>query len=258
MRQALGPPTQVIDGLDGAFDYGRTGFEAPGTVLSAEDAALERFPDIARDLRLANVRWLLSFDDVPVGDRARLVAQVPVLGADLHLYALTEPIARVFWVPRCESAPTAAAAHVRVREETFDPRRAVVIDGGPCDAMAVGDSERPARVELHREGPHDVTVEANTPPGFIVVIESYHPAWRAELDGSAVPLRRANARYWAVATPGGARRFRFRLHPGWPRPAFACAALGVLLALAVIGIDRRRRSSSATCAPLAARPDSAS
>jgi len=256
MRQSLTPPTQVIDRLDGAFDVARTGWEPVGSTLPPDVLHPDRLPDIYRELRLAGVGFVLSFEplvaDPPLAD---LVGEARLAGVlrPLRLYALRDALPRAFWVPRCES-DLAAAAGVRARAAGFDPRQSVVIEGdGPCGPSS-GDASARARVELRRLGPHHVRVEADTPPGWLVVLERYHRNWRARYGSDDVRLFKANGQFWAVATRGGARTVELSYEPVWLPGALTAAGLGLLatvsLSLAPLVMRRARdrpRSARAFC-----------
>jgi hypothetical protein len=240
MRQSLAPPTHVLDGLDGAFDVARTGWEPAGSTLADADLFPARFPDIQPDLRLAGVRWVLSFEPLPGVSFADLVGEAPVEGgAGLKLYALRDPLPRAFWVPASEIAASDDAARARAREASFDPLRSVVLEGAPASPTPAPAPPAPSRVSFQQVDPHQVRVEADTPPGYIVVLVGQHDAWRAQAGGAATPLWRANGRYWAVATPGGPLTFTFRFQPPWRGWALGSAGIGVLAALALLRLDAR-------------------
>jgi hypothetical protein len=62
---------------------------------------------------------------------------------------------------------------------------------------------------------HAVRIAASTPPGFVVILDGFHPDWKAEAASGPVPLLRADGRYRAVPTPGGERTFTLRYEPWW-------------------------------------------
>jgi hypothetical protein len=197
---------------------------------------------------------MLSFEPLPEDARlAELVAESRVEGTSrpLKLYSLRDHLPRAFWVPGFESASDLAAAQARVREADFDPLQSVVIEGVPSAAPPIGPAAE-ARVSFRRLDPHQVVVEADTPSGFIVVIEGHSDGWRVESSGRPVRLWRANGRYWAVATPGGARRFAFRFQPAWRGWALACAGLGVLAATAVLMVREPHARGGSQCPMVAA------
>jgi len=204
-RQSLLPRTHVLDGLEGAGDLDRMGLAPRGATLGVAERSPARYREIHDRLRRANVRWVLAFHPLPADlVRERGEADLPGVREPLRLYELREPLPRAFWVPRLEEDVRAASdARIRVAYRPIDP--------------------------------HTVRLEAETPPGFIVVLDGHHPDWEAEDRSGPVSVKRALGRYRALATPGGARSFVLRYRPRWREPALVATLLGasgvVLLAL---------------------------
>jgi hypothetical protein len=66
------------------------------------------------------------------------------------------------------------------------------------------------------------------PPGFVVVLDGYEPAWTAEDRSGPVGLSRVFGRYRALPTPGGEQVFTLRFRPAWVRWGRALLAVGLL------------------------------
>ncbi len=199
-RQALMPRTQVLDGLEGAFDIDRMGLAPRGSTLAVAEASPAHFREHADRLRQANVRWVLSFHALPedlVSPRDEI--RLDEVGESLRLYELRDPLPRAFFAPSLEPPPRAGAGTVVY--EAVDP--------------------------------HTVALEASTPAGFVLILDGHHPDWTAEDASGPVPLLRAAGRYRAVPTAGGNRRITLRYRPRWRSPALALAALGALGSLAL-------------------------
>jgi hypothetical protein len=199
-RQSLMPRTQVLDGLEGAFDIDRMGIAPEGSTLTVGEASPALFRQHHGRLRQANVRWVLSFHPLP-DDLVALRDEIHFeeVREALRLYELRDPLPRAFFV-RSLDAP--------LRPE-------------------------PGRVVYEAEGPHTVVVRASTPAGFVLILDGHHPDWTAEDGSGPVPLLRAGARHRAVPTAGGDRQVTLRYRPRWRAPALALAALGALGALAL-------------------------
>jgi hypothetical protein len=81
---------------------------------------------------------------------------------------------------------------------------------------------------------HTVRIHARTPPGFVIVLDGYHPDWTAQDESrSPVPVLRANGRYRAIPTDGGVHVFTLRYRPRWRGPALAALAAGLVAAVAL-------------------------
>ena len=68
-RQALLPRSHVLDGLDGAFDEDRVGWAPAGSTLDPRERIPSLFPGHYARLRLAAVRYAISFRPLPGGWR---------------------------------------------------------------------------------------------------------------------------------------------------------------------------------------------
>jgi hypothetical protein len=243
-RQTLLPRTHVLDGRDGAFDVDRTGWAPPGATLPVHERDPRLYARHHPLLRLASVRWILSFAALPQ-DLATLRAttRFPEILAALGLYESDEALPRAFFVRRAEFHSDPAALRARMLDRSFDPTSTVLLEA-PAAVDHARDAQEhapgPASVVLERTSPHLLRVSARTPAGYLVVSEGHADDWRVTgPEGASVPLR-ANGRYWAIATPGGARSYVARYEPRWRTPALLMAALGVAVASA-LGFAGRAR-----------------
>jgi hypothetical protein len=227
-RQSLLPSTAALDGLPSAFGLDRTGWAPEGSTLLPAEAAPASFGRHWRRLRLAGVRWILSFEALPA-DRVfpRGEVKLPEVRLPLRLYELASSLPRALWVPRYEVEADPARLRARLEEGSFDPHAVVMLSTPPPPGRG-GDPARRSTVVYETVDPHTVRVRADTPPGFIVVPDGHHPDWKAGDQSGPVPLLRANGRYRAVPTPGGERVFTLRYQPAWRTPALVLFALGVL------------------------------
>jgi hypothetical protein len=101
---------------------------------------------------------------------------------------------------------------------------------------------RPLTMEWSGPGQLDVDLEGSL-GGWVVVLESLLPGWKAALDGRPVPIVPAQIAFQAVKADEGARRLQLRYEPasfrlGWFLTAFSGAAL-----LAVTAASIRRRAA---------------
>lgn len=211
--QSLVPRAQELVEVEGAFDEDRTGFAPRGSTMTPDERRPSRFRDVLPRLRASNVRWVLGYEPLPddlVRPRAEIVQ--PEVRERLRLYEILDPLPRAVWVrdlASLDARPSAGAPEVSVRYARSDA--------------------------------HTVTLQASTPPGFIVVRDRFHEDWHAWDDAAEVKLVRAGADGWAVPTPGGARRIVARYEPPWRGPSLALAGAGLALVLGLAAVDRSRR-----------------
>jgi hypothetical protein len=231
-RQSLLPRTHVLDRLEGAFDVDRTGWAPAGSTLPVPEVSPSFFRKHHARLRLANVRWVLSFSPLP-GElvSARHELSFPELKEPLRMYELRDPLPRAFWVPRHEVEADPRRLRARLEDPAFDPRQTVLLASPPPAAPEASSvSAASPRVDYERVDPHTVRIRSSTPPGYILVLDGYHPGWRATRDGVPVPLLRADDRAWALPTPGGDRVYLVHYNPG-ARAALALSLTALLASL---------------------------
>jgi hypothetical protein len=188
--------------LEGAFDEDRTGFAPRGSTLGQDERRPGRFREVFPRLRDANVRWVVGYDALP-DDLVLLRAEAALteVREPLRLYELRDPLPRAFWAP---------------------------------DPEAIGRGPQGGAVAYERLDPHTVRLRARTPPGLIVVLDRYDPAWRARDETGDVPLLRVGVGSWGIPTPGGERTIVMHFEPRWRVPGLVLAACG-LVAAAVLG-----------------------
>ncbi len=223
-RQSLTPRTHVLDGLNGALDEDRGGWAPAGSTLHPSLRTPERFASIVEPLRWAGVRYVFSFDPLPAALAKPLGAShLPQVAEALGLYELVDPLPPAFYVKAPRLVPDIGGV----------PR--LIVDRSDIQQKPAG----ALRVDLSRPHPHALDIELETPAGFVVVLEGFHPAWRLMGPGGPTRILRAGHRSWAFATNGGAVMFKARFEPSWRVPALGLSALGTLL---VVGLLLRRYS----------------
>jgi hypothetical protein len=243
-RQALVPRSQVLDGLEAALDEDRAGWAPEGSTLEPGERTPAYFARYHARLRLAAVRYVLSFRPLPEElVSARGEALLPEVLEPLRLYELRDPLPRAFTVARFEVERD--PQHVTGRLEAIgrDPRAVVLLSEDPPPALAplaAGTNASPGEASVERVDAHELRVRIGGGPGLVVVSEGYHRDWHASASDGQRPLLRANGRYWAIPTRGGGETITVRYRPSWRAPALAALALGALGALALAAWPVRR------------------
>jgi hypothetical protein len=244
-RQSLTPRTHVLDGLQGAFDEDRVGWAPTGSTLAAGERLPARYREHHARLRMASVRWVLSFRPLPE-DLVRFHDEVvlPEIREPLRLYEIQDPLPRAFWVGRYETLSSPEERERRLAAPDFDPRSTVLLEKDPPALAPPPDAATPPSIDVSQErvDPHTVRLRVKAPPGYLVVAEGYHRDWHAEVDGRERPLLAANGRYWALPTAGGDVRVTVTYRPLWRTWALACLGVGLALVLVLSARPSVRRA----------------
>ena len=133
--------------------------------------------------RLSNVRWTVS------GDRWEKIQ---------------DPMPRVRLVTRI--LPDAPAA---ITEDRIDISKAAWVD---APVLLEPGKQGTARLSIDRPGL--IAVEVSAPSRqLLIVSESYHPGWKAVLDGRPTPVLRAYGDFLACFVGPGSHQLEFRFHP---------------------------------------------
>lgn len=175
------------------------------------------------------------------------------LVAEAELVPLPSPDpALAFWrnphaVPRAYVAyrtapapPETDALLARLADPAFDPLALTYVEGAggpvPSDTAPRGHA-----ATITRDEPHVVEVEVTlATPGFVVLADTFHPRWRATVDGVTAPILPANHLFRGVPVPPGTHRVRF----AYPSTSLVIAAAVSVAAWLTIGVLALRRGRS--------------
>jgi hypothetical protein len=105
---------------------------------------------------------------------------------------------------------------IRTGWPDVDPARTVLLERWP-DALptpSAASGSRAGTARLVRYGNTEVIVDVETPAnGFLVLTDVWNPWWRAEIDGAAAPILKADVLFRAVQLTPGRHEIRFTFHP---------------------------------------------
>jgi hypothetical protein len=85
--------------------------------------------------------------------------------------------------------------------------------------------------------------------GQLVLLDSFYPGWRAEVDGRETPVRPANAAFRAVAVDPGRHEVRFSYRPASVISGGAISLAAIALTAVGLLLGRRRRRGDAAQGP---------
>ena len=201
-RNGLFPMTPGIWDLRTVLerDYDRTHLlptaEFTRAMWAVRSAGVEDWAE--RFMAMSNARYRVVLRPPEIGLRVgspKEVAPVAVLEGP--------PSPRYYLADRMVSASGFEEAVEQFKSEEWTSRSAVV-DIAPFKVGA-------GSLTVLKESPSEIALEVRCEDRcFLVVANTYHRYWRAELEGSEVPLRRANLAYQGVEVPAGRHSLRLR------------------------------------------------
>ena len=199
--------------------------------------------------RLLAVKYVVVPQPVQAAGLALVAGPVAAHdGQQVYVYRFdgAQPFASL--VPLAVKVPDEQAIPTLV-DPRFDGRRFVLV---PTDAP-IGVSaplgitppiDDPVRTEMPREGQYRFTLAAPAPAEAVLsVSENYYPDWTATVDGTPVPVVRAQFSLMAVPVPAGARmvELTFRSEAYRRGRVVSLVILGALLLLAAADLVMRGR-----------------
>jgi Bacterial membrane protein YfhO len=244
----LGPNTATLFGLSDARGWNYPILERYTRVWSAFEGNGELGSQLARAGIDANSEGVPTLLDL-FGVRAVLSPELaergyPVAYEDRGAVVVRNPTAlpRAFvayrWRPSGSTIESVALLRASSSADAFN--EPVIEDAPPAEGPAA--EPTPARVDDESETEVSVTVQANE-PGQLVLLDTYYPGWKAEVDGEETEIRPANAVFRAVDVPAGRHEVRFSYHPSsvYAGGVITIVALLVVGGIAAVPLLRRRR-----------------
>jgi hypothetical protein len=173
--------------------------------------AYERLRKGSRLIRHTGAEFLLSSFQLSNG-RSRSVRGYEFFepykkigGLYLHRDAQVSP--RAVLVHRVEVVPDELDTYRRMESDGFDMRETALIEAQLPGGFAKPEPPspgQPEKAEIVVYEPNLVEIHVNASSKAVLVLsDTLHPGWRAEIDGEAVPLVHANRIMRAVPVPSG-------------------------------------------------------
>jgi hypothetical protein len=178
---------------------------------------------------------------VIAGHGRNVVALRPTVGGPSH--ELLDGASAIFAFGPFD-VPAVAATRVLRADRTVPPepfwRHALA--SIPADPLVPARLERPAPERI------DIEIDAGDRPALVVVSESFHPWWRATVDGVAAAIHPAQEVFMSVRLPAGRHRIRFELQrPAlvvWADRTTAAMWLAALVVSGVVAVRAVSRHST--------------
>ena len=189
-------------------------------------------------LRAAGVRWVRRTEATE--------SIVGLIGRDAHWLEVPDPLKRVRLVARTllSRDPARDVARIPLDSVALVEESLELPSGVPGTATLLG--ERPGR--LH------VRVECPTRQ-LLVVSESYHPGWRAEVDGRPLTVLPANGDFLGCVVPPGAHEVVLEFRARSLSVGLIVSCLGLAMVAAIVAGHRLKAASASRSPQRHTRPD---
>ena len=180
----------------------------------------EGTPQYERLLRACGVTHVVTRDPRPLGSLHQVAAFEGLLLPAVRVLAVASPVPRLLVVGGSRTIADPWA----LLEDGFDPAREVLLAEGQATAAAAEGFQ--GAIDGARERPDAIAADVRlTHPGYLVVLDTFDPAWRAHVDGAPAAVLRANHAFRAVAVPAGRHRVEMEYRP-------AAVRAGIVVSLA--------------------------
>jgi len=156
-----------------------------------------------------------------------------VYSNEIAIYRYKRCLERALVVFDYEVIPDPSAVLARVRTEGFKPRELLLLEEDPGrspDQTISAIPDKTTTVRINTYEPDEITIEASLPrPGFLLLLDTYYPGWRASVNGQSTRIYRADYNFRAVALPSGRSTVRFYYRPKSLLVGIALSAASVAL-----------------------------
>jgi hypothetical protein len=245
LRGLLQPSFNLLFGFDAPDGYANLvprryeamwGSEKQAGIRSTrhlETGELE--PEMAKMLRLFNVRYLLSVAPL----RSPALRAVTRSAEGVGIYEVLDVQPRAFVVGTAVLAASDTEALRLLTQPSFDTASQAVVTATDLRLPAGSGSSTNVRV-IERGNTKLVLRASLSKPGLLVVSEGYYPGWHAEVDGVAAPIVPTNGMMRGVVVSAGEHQVVFRFQSRAIAAGLLISGFAVLVTIAA----RRRLGSS--------------
>ncbi len=180
-----------------------------------------------------NTPWILSLDEIR-DPRVRLVASFETNSNwRLRLYQLDNTLPRAFFAPGIRLVSSHVDALYNLLRPEFPGGNTVILEGSQSVPEIMQEGAGAVSVLDYQNNYVLCEVEAKS-AGYLVLLDSYYPGWRAYLDGNETTILKANYAFRAVPVPPGKHQVAFRYKPQSFYVGLAGTSFALLFGLANI------------------------
>jgi hypothetical protein len=177
---------------------------------------------------LLGTKYIVAGKKEPPGDTSLIV---PVFDQDseVTVYLNTMALPRAMVLHNAQVVADHDSAFVAVHDESFDPQRTAILEGGDPLEQEPGASS----ITVLRYDANYVAFEVSSDrPAYFLLSDIHHPQWRATVDGEETPILVADYALRAVAIEAGTHLVEMRFEP----PAWRWGVTITLATLAILAL----------------------
>jgi hypothetical protein len=238
VQEMLVPPSGGRWGIYGSFDGDFTGLAPQG--LASFGYLLDRHrgaPLVHRLLQVGAVDYVLTLREEAMAGLDEIARYPSVFATPIRLLRVRDPLPWAYAVDGVRIAAADLAALVQIVDTDFDPHREVMLDAG-TNAAPTQDFRGAVRVLSRKADALSLEVDMSA-AGYVVVADTHHPGWSAEVDGEPGHVRKANTLFRAVAVPAGRHRVDLRYRPAALKRGLAVSGIALVVFALLLGWNLR-------------------
>lgn len=131
---------------------------------------------------------------------------------DVRVYRCTRSLPHAFMVFHATNVKDQNEAFEELSKKSFDPFKQVIIENYLGSWRNGFPREKLKELSIIRPNANQVIVRSDR-PGMLVINEAFYPGWKAQIDGVATKVYRANAYFRAIEVPEGRHEIVFSYVP---------------------------------------------
>ncbi len=201
-------------------------------------------PDQLRAPFLVAARPGILLSDVSLEDPGK-AGWIPagVSPGGTRIYLADSPLPYALTLPRWKVVPDLERRlELLAGSGGLDAREEALVETQPPPGQREGKAPRPARILRRLPGRVELSAQG---PGLLLVSETWHPGWRARVDGKETRPVPADHAFLGIWLPPGSHRVSLLFRPDSLRVGLYGAGAGALLLLLLLaGAWLRRRNSA--------------
>jgi Bacterial membrane protein YfhO len=184
-----------------------------------------------RDGKLSNVNAWDGWSGLYFETQARAALTEVYRDSDVFIYRNENALPRARFVPAAVKAPPGFVPG-DLKSSTVDLASAVFLDGYHDESTWATDTMSTPVVEYREDNARQVRLHVSAPcRGFVVLADLYYPGWKASVDGTPLPIYRANYAFRAVEVKPGDHDIVFSYSPWTIRLGIPLMLLAIVSAL---------------------------